>query len=100
MIHNIVEVMERNKKLIIVGIAIIAIVAYTIPVETMFASASGGGHHHHHHHKHRHHQHASASISQENRQRAVCISGSDTSSSCNQYASNENSGNAVSANVH
>jgi hypothetical protein len=50
----------------------------------------------------RHHhglQSSTASISQENDQRAVCISGSSTIGSCNQSASNFNSGNAVAANV-
>jgi hypothetical protein len=45
------------------------------------------------------HQSARAKISQENSQRSVCISGSDTSGSCNQAASNTNAGNALSANT-
>ena len=42
---------------------------------------------------------ASATIDQSNSQKSVCISGSDTISSCNETAINTNNGNAVSANV-
>jgi hypothetical protein len=44
-------------------------------------------------------QRANAEIEQVNEQNAVCISGSDTSLSCNQAASNTNFGNVVAANV-
>jgi hypothetical protein len=56
------------------------------------ANVGGSGHH-------SGSQSSSASISQENDQDAVCISGSSTIGSCNQLASNFNSGNVVSANV-
>jgi hypothetical protein len=62
-------------------------------------------HSHHHHHNHKSHanhqssQSSSASIGQENNQRAVCISGGNIGTSCNQLGVNSNSGNAVAANV-
>jgi hypothetical protein len=57
---------------------------------------SGGSGSSGHHHSS---QSSRASISQGNNQRAVCISGSSTTGSCNQVAGNLNTGNAVSANV-
>ena len=44
-------------------------------------------------------QRASSEIEQKNTQRAVCISGTTTDSSCNQAATNVNTGNALAANV-
>jgi hypothetical protein len=87
-------------------IAIIAIAALLIAA-TAFSTPqalAGGNHHYKHKHKNHHGHHhdrqsSSASISQSNSQRAVCVSGSSTTGSCNQVATNTNSGNAVSASV-
>jgi hypothetical protein len=88
----------------IATIAIIAIAALLIAATAFNTPQALAGGHHHYKHKHRNHHHhdgqsARASISQENNQRAVCISGSSTTGSCNQAASNVNFGNAVAANV-
>jgi hypothetical protein len=81
-------------------IAIVAIAGLLIAASLGTTQASAYKHRHHHHHHHHHDgQSARASISQENNQRAVCISGSSTTGSCNQAASNVNFGNAVAANV-
>jgi hypothetical protein len=81
-------------------IAIVAIAGLLIAASLGTTQASAYKHRHHHHHHHHHDgQSARASISQENNQRAVCISGSSTSGSCNQAATNVNTGNAVAANV-
>jgi hypothetical protein len=80
-------------------IAIVAIAGLLIAASLGTTQASAYKHRHHHHHHHHDGQSARASISQENNQRAVCISGSSTSGSCNQAATNVNTGNAVAANV-
>ena len=86
-------------------IAIIAIAALLIAATAFNTPQALAGGHHHYKHKHRNHHHhhdsqsSSASISQSNSQRAVCVSGSSTTGSCNQVATNTNSGNAVSASV-
>jgi hypothetical protein len=97
--------MNNNNTIAIIGIVAIAALLIGATALTTSQALAGGHHHYKHKHKHHHHHHhsdgqsSSASISQSNSQRAVCISGSTTTGSCNQAASNVNTGNAVAANV-
>jgi hypothetical protein len=96
MIFSFLNRKMKTSTLSIVAIVAIAGLLIAASLGTTQASAYKHRHHHHHHHDG---QSARASISQENNQRAVCISGSSTTGSCNQDATNVNTGNAVAANV-
>jgi hypothetical protein len=80
---------------IVAGVLFVTSTASGLPLLPQQASAFNKLHHWIKWHE----QGAIASIGQENDQNAVCISGSSTIGSCNQSASNFNSGNAVAANV-
>ena len=82
-------------------IAIVAIAGLLIAATALGPTqAFAHKHHKHHHHHSSSSQHASSDISQSNKQSAVCISGGPTTGACNNIATNDNHGNAVSANIH
>jgi hypothetical protein len=100
------KTIAKRKREIVLGVTAAVLILYLVPLQQLgqMSAFAHGGHHHHYGHHHRGHHHggqsASASISQENNQKAVCVSGSSTTGSCNQHASNTNYGNAVASNVH
>jgi hypothetical protein len=88
-------------------VSIIAILSLFVAVATSSAvPAIGYKHHNRHSHNYLHHymqnalkQSTQAAIEQNNDQSAVCISGATASLSCNNVATNLNTGNSVGANV-